>query len=552
MNKHIIYRLITLLLLLIAFAGNTQTPALNQAKYWEYRNRLKNEFMVGIGPEMGYSIPAAFRDTISGKLHWSDCTIDHGQYIAVLAIEYKLLDENNQNTDETIEELFYALYALNRLDFYAENYFGGQKSMNGFFVRDDISEDSLDMQQVLQHLNQGLPQQKISHLLSDYMAANPRNKEESLDQAILLVTGLGIVSKMIPPEVVYEINGQAQQFQDFESSLQQEAKNQLVRIVNYMKEGDSSNVPLDPANPNLYGIQGENWDFIIKNPVSYESVMRGDNALFLAQGYTGAKYHFTGIDSPSTDTVRKLFSLAAFLYLEDTILPYNEDLKVVNLDAMSNLWPDGLQADTTNTNYNALVLGPRCQLQNYDWIPMLHQLVFGGNNYLMSFVPPDTTFYNDPEGYYEWLLNLAPMEGPYNYNDSIWPNWEWSSTSRTIHPDRRGEMGTAFPGNYNGIDYMLIYNLYRLIYNPIVGIHIQENIDDVILYPNPSKEYINIKSNNLASWEIEIIDISGKCLIKRKYSDQFFRMNISSFNPGIYFIRITQDNSRSIKKLIII
>ena len=98
-----------------------------------------------------------------------------------------------------------------------------------------------------------------------------------------------------------------------------------------------------------------------------------------------------------------------FKAFEMFIIPNDQDFKVINLNAMSNYWPDGLQEDTSNTEYNARVLGPRSQVQAYEWIPMLHQLVFGGvNNYLMSAVPPDTSFYNDPQELYAYLIDLAP------------------------------------------------------------------------------------------------------------------------------------------------
>ena len=165
-----------------------QTPQLNEEKYWDYREKLRNEFMIGIGPEMGMSTPAAVRDTVSGILQWTDATLSLGEYIAVLAMEYRILEEKGDEIDETVEELFYALYALNRLDYYAEPFFGGTPSLNGFFIRDDISQDSLNMEEVLEHLNQGLPLPKINGLDSDYMDQLPRNNEESLDQAILLIT----------------------------------------------------------------------------------------------------------------------------------------------------------------------------------------------------------------------------------------------------------------------------------------------------------------------------------------------------------------------------
>ncbi|MBU2651648.1 MAG: T9SS type A sorting domain-containing protein [Bacteroidetes bacterium] len=521
-----------------------------EEKYQVYRDRLRMEFMAGIGPETGFSLPALARDTVTGTILWSDCTIDLGQYIGVLGTEYHILSQEGKETGQTVKELYYALYALNRLDISAEIYFGGEPSLNGFFIRDDVSTDSLNMDSVLSRLNQGLPVPLIDSLRSDLMSSNTRDKEESLDQAILLITGLGLVRKCVPEDVVYSENNTILPFQDFETSLSKEASNQIARIVNYMKEGDSVIVRRDTTDPNLYGIMGENWDFIIKNPVTYENVMRGENAFLLSAGFAGAKYHLTGQDSPTTDTIRETTANEIFQYLENYMIPNQEDFKVINLDAMSNIWPEGLQADTTFTDYNARVLGPRSRQQDYGWIPMLHQMVFGGKNYLMSYLPPDTIFYNDPEAYYEYLLELAPSEGPYNYNDSIYPNFEWSSTSRTIHPERRGETGTAFPGNYNGLDYMLYYNLYRILFEyPVIIEEITP--EDFLVFPNPAKDYIMVSYPQ--PFRLKLTDTYGRLLQEKQCSHAgVYKMSLNSFSSGTYILIIFPEKEKPIAKKIII
>ncbi len=548
--KHIILTFLAIFFI-AGQAGYCQTPELNEEKYWEYRERLKNEFMTGVGPDMGMSIPASVRDTASGLLQWTDCTMAHGEYLAVLAMEYRILDERSDDTEETIEELFYALYALNRLDYAAEPFFGGTASLNGFFIRDDISEDSLDMESVLEHLNAGLPQYKIFGLYSDYMNAEPRNNEESLDQAILLITGLGMVSKCIPEDVVYNKGKNIQEFQDFETSLSLEARNIIKRIVNYMKEGDSVRVSLSPSDPNLYGIEGEAWDFIIKNPVSYEPVLRGENAFFLSKGFSSAKYHFTGILSETTDSINDMLSDSIFLLFEDYIVPNDQDFKTINLNAMANFWPDGLQEDSSNTEYNARILGPRAKDQDYEWIPMLQQIIFDGpNNYLMSELPPDTAFYNDPKGYYEYLLNLAPPEGPYNYGGGNYPNWEWSSTSRSIQPGRRGETNNAFPGNYDGLDYMLYYNMYTLLFSGSVSVW-EETIIPFRAFPNPFSERITINATGVdGQLKFELIGMEGKVHSYGLFETQT-SISTASLKEGIYLLRISDKEQHQTTQKII-
>jgi len=543
-----------LLIIITIFMGLdvfSQDLSWDEEKYEIYRERLKQHFMVGIGPELGMSIPAMSWDTVNGIAKWSDCTIDHGQYLGVLGSEYKILSLQGEDTEETVRELYYALYALNRLDYFAEDYFGGEKSLNGFFVRDDVAEDSLNIEYVLEHLNQGLPFYMIDSLASDYMEEEIRLKEESLDQAIVLITGLGIVIKCVPPDLSFYEGEQPKAFQDFEVSIQQEAKNIINRIVNYMKEGDTVVVTLNVNDPNLYGIQGLNWDFIIKNPVTHENVFRGANAFFLSPGFTGSKFWLTGQDSPTTDTNQQT-AIETFLLLENFVLPNFQDLKVINLDAMSNLWPEGLQADTSFTDYNARILGPRSQSQYYEWVPLLHQLVFKSENYLMSFVPPDTMFYNDPEGYYEYLLDLAPEEGPYNYNDSIYPLWEWSSTSRTIHPERRGELNTAFTGNYNGLDYMLLRNLFILNYQLPVIIE-EEQASEFYIYPNPSSGLINLElEQDAKNVEIRIINLQGQTVLFKKDISHQRQLDLGYLPGGIYLVQLLIDHKTKYYQKIII
>lgn len=72
------------------------------------------------------------------------------------------------------------------------------------------------------------------------------------------------------------------------------------------------------------------------------------------------------------------------------------------------------------------------------------------------------------------------------------------------------------------------------------------SIDNVIIYPNPSQNELNVLSNSPIS-KIEIIDLNSKILLVEKQST----INVSNLENGIYYIRISSENTRLIKKLII-
>ena len=98
-----------------AFGQEDEKGSVYQHRYWHYRGRVKNDFMLGTGDKPGESFVHGSRcydyicagENPAGQL---------SHYIGVLAMEYYLLKKNNQDYTETVRDLYYSLYAINRLD----------------------------------------------------------------------------------------------------------------------------------------------------------------------------------------------------------------------------------------------------------------------------------------------------------------------------------------------------------------------------------------------------------------------------------------------------
>ncbi len=114
----------------IVFLNNTmimsQNATNNLQKYVYYKQRFLSSF-IAVGNGQAESIPLLIRmvkPTVNDSDQFSlgDAPINLGWYIASLATEYKNLNDNGQNTELTVKELWYALEAFNRLDFMAEDY----------------------------------------------------------------------------------------------------------------------------------------------------------------------------------------------------------------------------------------------------------------------------------------------------------------------------------------------------------------------------------------------------------------------------------------------
>lgn len=84
------------------------------------------------------------------------------------------------------------------------------------------------------------------------------------------------------------------------------------------------------------------------------------------------------------------------------------------------------------------------------------------------------------------------------------------------------------------------------------------DIDDegILIYPNPTEDYINIELDHFEyeNLEIEIIDISGK-IIKRFNSNldtEILKINIEDLKSGIYFVNLFENSEKIYSKKIII
>ena len=77
-----------------------------------------------------------------------------------------------------------------------------------------------------------------------------------------------------------------------------------------------------------------------------------------------------------------------------------------------------------------------------------------------------------------------------------------------------------------------------------------ESIEELSIYPNPvsnGKIYITTKEN--LTKEIEIFDVLGKKI----HSTSLFgkELNISKLTPGIYILKIKENNSSATRKLVV-
>lgn len=227
MNKYVLHIVSFVYLCFAAFLTSAQTDDLNLEKYWKFRTDFVEHY-IKIGPGKGESLPAGLRspgiciDNASqwhnveyGTMHWGDGMIRHGHYIGMLATEYILLKRNGVDTKGVLNELYYALEAINRLDrsaepqldelYGAEGYYS--EVLNGYYLREDVGEGFCENWSD-EPMNFGCTNSNYYHNNNVAKINDPDNglivkaktsyqNVPSLDQMTSLLVGLSVAHKLL-------------------------------------------------------------------------------------------------------------------------------------------------------------------------------------------------------------------------------------------------------------------------------------------------------------------------------------------------------------------
>lgn len=403
---------------LLALPARADTTEENLAKYTRLRERLLSDF-TSVGLEAGQSEPAPERNDGAGFMKWGDGTIALGFYTGVLASELFLLSRpetfpgadggDPSRIDRTVEELYDALFALERLDLVADAAFPppctSEPSLNGFFIRDDVPAD----------FHSHFP--GITEIRSDFIDPVLTNKEESQDQVYHVQLGLALVVALVPSDLV--VQGRA---------LRGWAMEQAERIARNFAD-----------------------DWVIRNPACNDRrVNRGEDALGYSWGESLAVAAMTeGAFVPFTEP--DLEGIWGTLAYPENPVYGNENNLHMALAIMAV--GDGFGPDT------AEVMATLAELQDWPLYPLLHRALHG----------PDATgfcaTFPSVNQRAREMLDELPADGEPACPLPGGPAPHGFTThNRFIRGASQHYVGS--PGceglRYHGLDYMLLHNLYAI------------------------------------------------------------------------------------------
>jgi len=147
---------------------------------------------------------------------------------------------------------------------------------------------------------------------------------------------------------------------------------------------------------------------------------------------------------------------------------------------------------------------------------------------------------NNGTGATETLVNVTLNEGAWSSVDipkSSFTDMTWDSLFQ-IKFD--GQAGTNPSDVY--IDNIYFWK------SPTASID-DHSLNSVKLYPNPAKGVVNFSMVSNEALEVSVYDLLGKQVLRAENVQS--QLNISSLNPGMYFVNMTQGSSVSTKKLLV-
>jgi len=421
------YLLILFLLYFSVYSFSQYPDSILHEKYSFYRERFNNAFIYK-SADPGGSNPVSIRKPDNTANFGADCTIELGWYIGVLGTECKMLYDQGKDITGTVDELWHALYAINRMDIKANELYGSEKKgLDGFLIRGDAPngyiENNKDIRGHFNREDTGTGRLKYckyrvlktrSVLSVSEKRGDPDFPEISHDQVWHLLLGLTLTIKSLgnmPDIVLKDPKGDPLQFQDSIISIRQEAQEIMKRLVSNLHRNN----------------------FYMRNNGSGKKVHTGCNAIVFKTPALTACNIFAGTDYRTG---------SVFWQPLKRINIRSQEYKSIVNAAYSDSWHN-----MSGTNITAKIISKKAIKDNSEILIFVHQFLF------------DTIYDHSFDAVK--LMELAPKEGP--YNDGTYKEYEWSSTHRFVHPKLRGQSPPSFPGEYNGLDYMLLHNLYYLL-----------------------------------------------------------------------------------------
>lgn len=136
----------------------------------------------------------------------------------------------------------------------------------------------------------------------------------------------------------------------------------------------------------------------------------------------------------------------------------------------------------------------------------------------------------DPE--FTTLVTEITIEENYTLVDNLLENTEYFWRVRATNACGDGDYSEEF----------------NFVTETVVGVD-ENEISELVIYPNPTTSVLNIKANSIID-SVEIISVLGKSVIQTVVTDSKAQIDTGNLRAGHYFVRIISENKVIVKRFI--
>lgn len=141
------------------------------------------------------------------------------------------------------------------------------------------------------------------------------------------------------------------------------------------------------------------------------------------------------------------------------------------------------------------------------------------------------------------------IENSYNQND--WNSVGFLEGHGTINEEKEYEFTLNFPksnSNYFRLKQLDLDGTYQ--YSNLISVPYVTFVPRIFAIPNPASDYIHVQTNLQGRIQIMLLNEMGQKLNFLQFMKPKFRLDLSSYQPGIYFLKIKNADEVFIKKII--
>ena len=147
------------------------------------------------------------------------------------------------------------------------------------------------------------------------------------------------------------------------------------------------------------------------------------------------------------------------------------------------------------------------------------------------------------------------LDSLFQLTDIFYVGWEQISADMlNIGLDRNSTandyMFYNVGGGWNNSQYNGAWMIRPIVSMDNVFLSNNDIIQDVSVYPNPTSNYLHIKTNRFDN-QISLYDISGSLIFNKSFNKSQLQLNVGGFSEGLYILKIQNSLGVTNRKLII-